>query len=800
VAAGLSSPEAQRRTGQPATQARPQPGVTSRTAHLEMAFPAVLTAAVLAGFVLRLLLLDRFPLREDEAIYAYWARYGREVDWRFLQVWPDKPPLFIAALALAFETWGASPAAARFVNIAASVLTIPVVAVTARRWWGPGAGIAAALALTFSPFAISFASTVYTDPLLVLTGSLALCAAAYRRPFWAGLWLAAAIMTKQQGFLYVPLVVAVLGIGFTQRRQDAKMPFGAAPDSKVARGEGRGATPEATGFVVDGVTGTAPVLPQRRRDAEKRSEYAGETPLVFLCESRRLRAVASRFSAPLRTMLFFTIGLLLIAGPVLWWDSLRWAVAPSPWDLGAHNVGALTLLPPGQWPGRAAAWLALAWQLQASWPVWLLLALLTGAGLLVATRKTDTGAAWPAWLVAGWGFAFLALHIVTSVQVWDRYLLPLAPVVALLAGWSVAVIGGATDWLTPRRKGAKARPDYFESNLKMAHAKTQSRKGFALPLAQRTHGVVVPLRGMDTLPRLSLRVSASLRLCVKSGGLTNGCFAALALAAMLLLAPPAFAAADGRLPVGGDHGAYAGLDDALALIAQPLPLPQSPISNLPISQSPLPPAPRTVLYHHNLGWQAQFYLFDAVTAGRVEPRWIPSATALADNAAKTPHLRRYLVEADWAPVRDLALQLAARHLRLESVLRRGHFTVYAITAQPPAAAANWRVCAPSAPWPVWAGARGEGRGAPTSQFTIDHSPFTISTARGEGRGAPTSQFTIDHSLFTISTARGEGRGAPTSQFTIDHSPFTISTARGEGRGAPTSQFTIPTARGEERHD
>jgi hypothetical protein len=119
VAAGLSSPEAQRRIGQPATQARPQPGVTSRTAHLEMAFPAVLTAAVLAGFVLRLLLLDRFPLREDEAIYAYWARYGREVDWRFLQVWPDKPPLFIAALALAFETWGASPAAARFVNIAA---------------------------------------------------------------------------------------------------------------------------------------------------------------------------------------------------------------------------------------------------------------------------------------------------------------------------------------------------------------------------------------------------------------------------------------------------------------------------------------------------------------------------------------------------------------------------------------------------------------------------------------------------------------------------------------------------------
>jgi len=645
-----------------------------------MAFPAVLTAAVLTGFVLRLLLLDRFPLREDEAIYAFWARYGREVDWRFLQVWPDKPPLFIATLALAFEAWGASPAAARFVNIAASILTIPVVAVTARRWWGPLAGMAAALALTFSPFAVSFAPTVYTDPLLVLAGSLALCAATYGHPFWAGLWLGAAIMTKQQGLLYVPLVVAVLGIGFTPRRQDAKMPFGAAPDSKVARGEGRGATPEATGFVVDGVAGTAPVLPQRRRDAEKRSEYAGETPLVFLCESLRLRASASKFSAPLRTILFFTIGMLLIAGPALWWDSLRWAVAPSPWDLGAQNVGALTLLPTAQWPGRAAAWLALAWQLQASWLVWLIGGMLIVGAAVIAVRWGARGAAWPAWLLLGWGLGFLALHIVTSVQVWDRYLLPLAPVLALLAGWSVAVIGGATGWLTQRRKGAKRRPDFVT---------------------------------------------------------------VLALAALLLLAPPAFAAADGRLPVGGDHGAYAGLEDALALITQP-------ISNLPISQSPRPPAPRTVLYHSNLGWQAQFYLFDAVAAGRVDLRWIPSATALADNAAKTPHLTRYLVEADWAPVRDLALQLAARRLQLEPVQRSGRFTVYAISAQPSAAAADWRVCAPSAPWPIWSGVRGEGRGAPTSQFTIDHSPFTISTARGEGRGARSAHFTLP-------TVRGEGR-------------------------------------------
>ena len=681
MAAGLHSPAAPASAPSDLTRIRRPAPIASgaRATRLASVFPVLLTATVLAGFVLRLLLIDRFPLREDEAIYAFWARYGREVDWLFLQVWPDKPPLFIVALALAFESWGASPAAARFVNIAASLLTIAVVAATARRWWGPLAGIAAALVLALSPFAISFAPTVYTDPLLVLAGSLALCAAAFGRPFWAGLWLAAAIMTKQQGLLYVPLVIAGLGIGFTPRRKGAKRVLG-----KVS-------------------------LTERRGDAEKRREYAGEAPLFSLREPLRRRASASKFSASLRTMLFFTIGLLLIAGPVLWWDSLRWAVAPSPWDLGAQNVGALVLLPPAQWPDRAAAWLALAWQLQASWPAWLLWGALLCAAVLFALRKGQRRAAWPAWLLLGWGLAFLALHVITSVQVWDRYLLPLAPVLALLAGWSVAVVGGSQFWLTQRRKDAKTRPGFFEPDLIMAHAKAQRR--------EEDSWFIVPQRGMVIFSRFSLRISASLRLCVRSSDFTGSFFAVLALAAIVLLAPPAFAAADGRLPVGADHGAYAGLEDALALITQPLPLPQSPISNLQspnllMPQSPPPPAPRTILYHSNLGWQAQFYLFDAIAAGRVDLRWIPSATALADNAAKTPHLRRYLVEADWAPVRDLPLQLAARHLRLESVLRRGHFTVYAITAAPHGAAAHWRVCAPPAPWPVWVGARGEGQETP----------------------------------------------------------------------------------------
>ena len=84
---------------------------------------------------------------------------------------------------------------------------------------------------------------------------------------------------------------------------------------------------------------------------------------------------------------------------------------------------------------------------------------------------------------------------------------------------------------------------------------------------------------------------------------------------------PAFAAAQGRLPIGGDHGAYSGLDEVAAWL-----------------DARADAAP--VVYQRNLGWHFQFYLFDALQAGRADLRWYPSSVALADNAAKSPHRPR----------------------------------------------------------------------------------------------------------------------------------------------------------------
>ena len=144
----------------------------------------------------------------------------------------------------------------------------------------------------------------------------------------------------------------------------------------------------------------------------------------------------------------------------------------------------------------------------------------------------------------------------------------------------------------------------------------------------------------------------------------------LSLVLLLLTLPPAWQAAQGQLPVGGDHGAYTGLEEALAAVD----------------------GPHTLLYHRELGWHARFALFDPVRSGAVELRYYPSSVYLADSATKSPHKDRYVVIPDWSPLPDLPMQLAMRGLQAQTVLRAGHFTVYRIDERP-SGDQSWRVCA-----------------------------------------------------------------------------------------------------------
>lgn len=414
-----------------------------------------LIALTLLGFSLRLYLLDRFPLREDEAIYSFWALHFWRVDPYFLTVWPDKPPFFIWLLGGIFQLLGPSQAAARWLNIALSTITIPVVGATACHLWNRRAALVAATVFSLNPFAISFAPTAYTDPLLVLASSLALYMAITSRAFWAGIWLGIAIMTKQQGVLYVPLV---LGLLLQSQQQSVK-------DSSPS-----------------------PILP---------GPYARRTIHIL----RHLFPTT------------FLTGLALIILPILYWDSLRWAVAPSPWDLGVRNYGALAFVPLVQWLPNLRDWLNLAWYLTASWWVWtaLILAALSlplfyllfylrrHPGIL-SPSSLQFWRQWrfpsPALLLCIWSITFLALHIVTNIQIWDRYLLPLAPMLALLWGWLVV------------------------------------RWSSHVPAHWLAIGLVMIGLGM---------------------------------------VPAAWKAAAGKLPIGGDHGGYTGLTSALNQVEQMFP-------------------------------------------------------------------------------------------------------------------------------------------------------------------------------------------------------------------------------------
>jgi len=316
------------------------------------------TIAIVLGFALRLILIDSYPLREDEALYGFWARHFWHEDPLFLTVWPDKPPIFIWLLSFTFQLLQPDPASARFLNIIISTLTIPVIGATARIAWSKQAGLIATIAYALNPFA----PTVFTDPLLVLAGSMALLLTLRARLFWAGIWLGIAIMTKQQGLFYVPLVVGGWWLG------------------------------------------------------------AGSWGLV--------RELKPNFHGK---AWFLVLGLAVVILPIFYWDSLRWSVAPSPWDLGVKNYGTLTLADPSQWYARSNRWLDLLWYLTASKVIWILLIICSILKIRSWISDTKIGRDRTfTMLILLWTIAFITLHTVTTIQTWDRYLLPLAPILSLL--------------------------------------------------------------------------------------------------------------------------------------------------------------------------------------------------------------------------------------------------------------------------------------------------------------------------------------------------------------------------------
>ncbi len=266
-------------------------------------------------------------------------------------------------------------------------------------------------------------------------------------------------------------------------------------------------------------------------------------------------------------------GLSLPIAAIWAWDARRLALTPpggppDVWTQSAVSYGGLTLAPLATWLPRLHEWLAVAQYLAPGWALCGLLLLGMGLACRAAwqRRKRHRLPAPAVWQILMLGFAliYLAAQVVVSFQVWDRYLLPLAPLAAIF-------IAVALRWLW-------------------------RRVGFVI--------VVLTL---------------------------------------LLLPGPAWRAAHGGYPIGSDHGAYDGIEEAAAVVRQEL-----------------PDNPFGVLYHHELGWHWQYYL----AAAHFQRVYYPTPAYLAADAAGPATYTRLVVIPTWRWDAELTAALAAHGLRM----------------------------------------------------------------------------------------------------------------------------------------
>jgi 4-amino-4-deoxy-L-arabinose transferase-like glycosyltransferase len=340
-------------------------------------------------------LLARYPLHRDEALYGAWAQLitsGK--DPLLLTAWVDKPPLVTYLLAGSLSIFGASEVALRLPGLIASVVCVALVYGLAREAYGRKLGILAAALCAASPFAILFAPTAFTDPWLTVWLLASAWAALAGKPFWAGILLGLAVASKQQGVLAAPLVLALMAARSWEEMESKEEPS-------------------------------------------------------------HLRSFL------LRRFLPALAGFAVIFIPLTYWDSLRWAKRPSFWDRSLQTYGGLRLALPGEWLPRLAAWARqIGYLYGASYATALVLALGLLPGALAMRHR---------WLKrrGRLGFAqridltlltyilgYLALHILVTFQAWDRYLLPILPLVAILAARGLLAV---QQWLGQGRKRAEAQ-------------------------------------------------------------------------------------------------------------------------------------------------------------------------------------------------------------------------------------------------------------------------------------------------------------------------------------------------------
>jgi 4-amino-4-deoxy-L-arabinose transferase-like glycosyltransferase len=145
----------------------------------------------------------------DEALFAAQARMVR-YDPMLRHTDLDKPPLTFYTTALSFSLLGPSEFAARLPNVFASGISLALLYALARSLYHDRkTALCASLLWAFSPYALAFAATAFTDIQATLWVLVAALLAV--RDQWRGAGIAAALVfaCKPIALLFVPLILAL---------------------------------------------------------------------------------------------------------------------------------------------------------------------------------------------------------------------------------------------------------------------------------------------------------------------------------------------------------------------------------------------------------------------------------------------------------------------------------------------------------------------------------------------------------------------------------------------------------------
>jgi 4-amino-4-deoxy-L-arabinose transferase-like glycosyltransferase len=339
---------------------------------------AILLICLLA-FALRLGPAFDNRFHPDEALFSSWAlKIAHGENFLLNNVPVDKPPLLICLTAISFFFFGQTEIAARFINLAASVISVALLYHLARgqlltgNWsTGPRAAhrpvdqltnlpidqLIPSLLLALSPFAILFAPTAFLDPTMIMFGLASLVAASRGRAGWAGVLLGLSFATKVQGLFFAPLL-----------------------------------------FVFN---------PPPRHPKTEKTSWLRDLVVMFSC--------------------FALVALIVLA-----WDRLRGGVPF--WVQQTINYGGIRVIYPSEvWP-RLKGWL--------SWLPYFFGSIVGAIGLigllillyLDLTRYARTRAAFVDLALLTILIVLFALHWLLAFPVWDRYFLILVPIAAMLVG------------------------------------------------------------------------------------------------------------------------------------------------------------------------------------------------------------------------------------------------------------------------------------------------------------------------------------------------------------------------------